>query len=78
MLMRDMDKAVARFSAPSPRGDHRRFRRLRRGRHYLHLHSDRLSAQLRRRCLRYIPRRIEDGYGLSCDAIRGLHDQGAT
>ena len=29
-------------------------------------------------CLRYIPRRIEDGYGLSCDAIRGLHDQGAT
>lgn len=30
------------------------------------------------KCLRYIPRRIEDGYGLSCDAIRGLHDQGAT
>ena len=29
-------------------------------------------------CLRYIPRRIEDGYGLSCDAIQGLHDQGAT
>ena len=24
----------------------------------------------------YIPRRIEDGYGLSCDAIRGLYDQG--
>ena len=30
------------------------------------------------RCLRYIPRRIEDGYGLSRDAIQGLHDQGAT
>ena len=29
-------------------------------------------------CLRYIPRRIEDGYGLSKDAIQGLHDQGAT
>ncbi len=24
----------------------------------------------------YIPRRIEDGYGLSCDAIKGLYDQG--
>ena len=24
----------------------------------------------------YIPRRIEDGYGLSCDAIQGLYDQG--
>lgn len=30
------------------------------------------------RCLRYIPRRIEDGYGLSCDAIQGLAEQGAT
>lgn len=30
------------------------------------------------KCLRYIPRRIEDGYGLSKDAIRGLHDRGAT
>ena len=29
-------------------------------------------------CLRYIPRRIEDGYGLSCDAIRSLYEQGAT
>lgn len=29
-------------------------------------------------CLRYIPRRIEDGYGLSKDAIQGLHDQGAS
>ncbi|WP_369283148.1 single-stranded-DNA-specific exonuclease RecJ [Oscillibacter sp. GMB15532] len=29
-------------------------------------------------CLRYIPRRIEDGYGLSREAIQSLHDQGAT
>ena len=30
------------------------------------------------KCLRYIPRRIEDGYGLSCEAIKGLRDQGAS
>ena len=30
------------------------------------------------RCLRYIPRRIEDGYGLSKEAIQSLRDQGAT
>ena len=30
------------------------------------------------KCLRYIPRRIEDGYGLGCDAIRSLREQGAT
>ena len=30
------------------------------------------------KCLRYIPRRIEDGYGLSKDAIQGLRDKGAT
>ena len=29
-------------------------------------------------CLRYIPRRMEDGYGLSLDAIRRLQEQGAT
>lgn len=29
-------------------------------------------------CLRYIPRRIEDGYGLSCDTIRSLREQGVT
>ncbi len=29
-------------------------------------------------CLRFIPHRIEDGYGLSCDAIRGLREKGAT
>lgn len=30
------------------------------------------------KCLRYIPRRIEDGYGLSREAIQSLRDQGAT
>ena len=30
------------------------------------------------KCLRYIPRRIEDGYGLSREAIESLRDQGAT
>ena len=30
------------------------------------------------KCLRYIPRRIEDGYGLSREAIASLRDQGAT
>ena len=29
-------------------------------------------------CLRYIPRRIEDGYGLSRETIQSLRDQGAT
>ena len=30
------------------------------------------------KCLRHIPRRIEDGYGLSKEAIQSLHDQGAS
>lgn len=30
------------------------------------------------RCLRHIPRRTEEGYGLSCNAIRDLRKQGAT
>lgn len=30
------------------------------------------------RCLRYIPRRIEDGYGLSREAVGFLREQGAT
>ena len=29
-------------------------------------------------CLKYIPRRIEDGYGLGKDALRSLHDRGVT
>ncbi|MBQ9493375.1 MAG: single-stranded-DNA-specific exonuclease RecJ [Oscillibacter sp.] len=30
------------------------------------------------RCLRHIPRRIEDGYGLSSEAVRRLREQGAS
>ena len=40
-----------------------------------------LSDYLRRQgltCLRHIPRRIEDGYGLSKDAVRSLRERGAT
>ena len=29
-------------------------------------------------CLKYIPRRVEDGYGLGKEALRALHDQGVT
>ena len=29
-------------------------------------------------CLKYIPRRVEDGYGLGKEALRTLHDQGVT
>jgi len=79
MLMRDMDKAVARIQRAIAAGE------------TVAVFGDYdvdgitstclLTDYLRScgvRCLRYIPRRIEDGYGLSCDAIRGLHDQGAT
>ena len=40
-----------------------------------------LTDYLKRRgvpCLRHIPRRIEDGYGLSSEAIRNLREQGAS
>ncbi len=79
MLMRDMDKAVARIQrAIADRetvavfGDY---------------DVDGITATvvlmdyLKRcgvKCLRYIPRRIEDGYGLGREAIRALRDQGAT
>ena len=44
-LMQDMDKAVERISRAISQGEtHRRVRRLRRGRHHLHLPADRLSA----------------------------------
>ena len=79
MLMKDMDKAVARIQQAIANGE------------TLAVFGDYdvdgitstvlLVDYLRScgaRCLRYIPRRIEDGYGLSCDAIRGLHEQGVT
>ena len=79
MLMRDMDKAVARIQRAISGGE------------TIAVFGDYdvdgitstvlLIDYLRScgvKCLRYIPRRIEDGYGLSCEAIQGLHDQGAT
>jgi single-stranded-DNA-specific exonuclease len=79
MLMRDMDKAVARIQQAIASGE------------TIAVFGDYdvdgitstclLTDYLRScgaRCLRYIPRRIEDGYGLSCDAIRNLHEQGAS
>ena len=79
MLMRDMDKAVARIQKAISDGE------------TIAVFGDYdvdgitstvlVSDYLRScgaHCIRYIPRRIEDGYGLSCDAIRGLYEQGAT
>ena len=79
MLMRDMDKAVARIQQAISRGE------------TIAVFGDYdvdgitstvlLMDYLRScgaKCLRHIPRRIEEGYGLSKDAIQGLRDQGAT
>ena len=79
MLMKDMDKAVARIQQAISEGE------------TIAIFGDYdvdgitstvlLMDYLKNcgaRCLRYIPRRIEDGYGLSTDAIRSLRDQGAT
>jgi single-stranded-DNA-specific exonuclease len=79
MLMRDMDKAVARIQRAITDGE------------TIAVFGDYdvdgitstvlLMDYLKScgvHCLRYIPRRIEDGYGLSKDAIRNLREQGAT
>ena len=79
MLMRDMDKAVERIQRAVAQGE------------TIAVFGDYdvdgitstvlLMDYLKScgvKCLRYIPRRIEDGYGLSKDAIQGLRDQGAT
>ena len=79
MLMKDMDKAVARIQRAISDGE------------TIAVFGDYdvdgitstvlLMDYLRScgvRCLRYIPRRIEDGYGLSCDTIRNLREQGTT
>ena len=79
MLLRDMDKAVARIQRAIAEGE------------VIAVFGDYdvdgitstvvLLDYLKScgvRCLRHIPRRIEDGYGLSKDAIRALWDQGAT
>lgn len=79
MLMRDMDRAVARIQRAISGGE------------TVAVFGDYdvdgitstvlLTDYLKScgvKCLRYIPRRIEDGYGLSKDAIRSLRDRGAT
>ena len=79
MLMRDMDRAVERVRRAIAEdetvavfGDY----------DVDGITSTVLLTDYLRRCglrtLRYIPRRIEDGYGLNRDAITRLHEQGAT
>ena len=79
MLMKDMDKAVARIQQAISGGETIAI--------FGDYDVDGITATvlirdyLRScgvRCLRYIPRRIEDGYGLSNETIQGLYDQGAT
>ena len=79
MLMRDMDKAVARIQRAIADGETVAV--------FGDYDVDGITSTVLlmdylkscgANCLRYIPRRIEDGYGLSKDAIQGLHDQGAT
>ena len=78
MLMRDMDKAVARIQRAIAGGETIAV--------FGDYDVDGITSTVLLldylkscgvHCLRYIPRRIEDGYGLSKDAIRNLHDQGA-
>ena len=77
-LMADMDKAVARVQQAL--GDHEK----------IAVFGDYDVDGITATCilvdylqgrgadvLHYIPRRIEDGYGLSCDAIEGLYQKGA-
>ena len=77
--MQDMDKAVARIQQALERGERIAI--------FGDYDVDGITATcimadyLRLRgadVVHYIPRRIEDGYGLSTDAIRGLRDGGAT
>ena len=79
MLMRDMDKAVARIQRAVSSGETIAV--------FGDYDVDGITSTvlvmdyLKRcgaKCIRYIPRRIEDGYGLSKPAIQGLRDQGAT
>ena len=79
LLMQDMDKAVDRINLALSRGEKMAV--------FGDYDVDGITATvllvdyLRRRggdCSFYIPRRIEDGYGLGCDALRTLRDQGIT
>ena len=79
MLMRDMDKAVERIQRAISDGETIAI--------FGDYDVDGITATVLLqdylkscgvRCLRYIPRRIEDGYGLSKETIQNLYDQGAT
>ena len=79
LLMKDMDKAVARIQRAIADGETVAV--------FGDYDVDGITSTvvvmdyLKRsgvRCLRYIPRRIEDGYGLSREAILSLWEQGAT
>ena len=79
LLMKDMDRAVARIQQAIADGETMAV--------FGDYDVDGITATvvvedyLRRQgaeCLRYIPRRVEDGYGLSLDAIRRLREKGAT
>ena len=79
LLMRDMDAAAARISQAIAAGEK------------IAIFGDYDVDGITATCImvdylksrgadvvHYIPRRIEDGYGLSCDAIEGLRKGGAT
>lgn len=78
-LMRDMDRAVRRISRALADGERMAV--------FGDYDVDGITATvilvdyLKNRgadCLHYIPRRIEDGYGLSCDAIAALRKKGVS
>ena len=79
MLMKDMDKAVERISQALAAGEKMAV--------FGDYDVDGITATvllvdyLRSRgadCVKYIPRRIEDGYGLGRDALRLLREKGVT
>ena len=79
MLMRDMDKAAARIQRAIASGETIAV--------FGDYDVDGITATVLLLdylkscgvpCLRHIPRRIEEGYGLSREAIQSLRDQGAT
>ena len=79
MLMKDMDKAVERIQLAIARGETVAV--------FGDYDVDGITSTVLLmdylkscgvKCLRYIPRRIEDGYGLSCEAIQALREQGAS
>ena len=79
LLMRDMDRAVERIGRALADGERMAV--------FGDYDVDGITATvlvvdyLRSRgadCLKYIPRRIEDGYGLGREALKSLRDQGVT